>query len=219
MHQKLEGEASGYKLILWTEKDIPRELTVPHYHFKRRQWAFAADFARNMRALERTGGVYLDVDVEVLRSFDPLLNDVAFVGEESPGRLANGILASEESGAFVRHCREFMEERFAGQKPSMLSPEVTTRVYVERCQNLRVYDPDYFYPFNPYCSMRPRPQLLYRYVQSNTYAIHHYTKSWKMPLTTRIRRVIERIASPATRAANLRAKTKLKTQTEVEPTP
>ena len=83
VHQKLEGEAFRLQIDSLDRERHSRELTVPHYHFKRRQWAFAADFVR-LWALERTGGVYLDVDVEVLRSFDPLLNDVAFVGEESP---------------------------------------------------------------------------------------------------------------------------------------
>lgn len=46
-----------------------------------RKWAFAADFIR-VYALYHFGGVYLDTDVEVYRSFDPLLIHSAFIGRE-----------------------------------------------------------------------------------------------------------------------------------------
>ncbi len=46
-----------------------------------RKWAFAADFLR-LYAVYLYGGIWLDTDVEVFRSFDPFLNDGMFIGRE-----------------------------------------------------------------------------------------------------------------------------------------
>lgn len=58
----------------WTEANIPAEvLNVPYVQqaLSARKFAFASDYIR-LWALEQFGGVYLDTDVEVLRSFDDL---------------------------------------------------------------------------------------------------------------------------------------------------
>ena len=47
-----------------------------------RKWAFAADFVR-LYAIYHNGGIYLDTDVIVYKSFDPLLEQRAFIGREN----------------------------------------------------------------------------------------------------------------------------------------
>ena len=55
--------------------------------YEARKYAFVSDYVR-LWALEQFGGVYLDTDVEVVKPFEPLLNDVAFCGlEESLAHL------------------------------------------------------------------------------------------------------------------------------------
>lgn len=52
-----------------------------------RKFAFVSDYIR-LWALEQYGGLYMDTDVEVLKSFEPLMQDVAFIGlEESRAHL------------------------------------------------------------------------------------------------------------------------------------
>ena len=66
--------------------------TAPQYvqeAYAAKKYAFVSDFVR-LWALEREGGVYLDTDVEVLRSFDTLLNDTAFIGLEESLALLPG---------------------------------------------------------------------------------------------------------------------------------
>lgn len=83
----------------WTEANIPTEvLNVPYVQqaLEARKYAFASDYIR-LWALEQFGGVYLDTDVEVIRSFDFLPeftqrcqtpNYTAFIGfEESLAHL------------------------------------------------------------------------------------------------------------------------------------
>ena len=55
--------------------------------YEARKYAFVSDYVR-LWALEQYGGVYVDTDVKVLKSYEPLLNDTAFSGlEESKTHL------------------------------------------------------------------------------------------------------------------------------------
>ena len=49
--------------------------------YEARKFAFVSDYVR-LWALEQYGGVYVDTDVKVLKSYEPLLNDTAFIGME-----------------------------------------------------------------------------------------------------------------------------------------
>lgn len=58
--------------------------TAPVYirqAYEARKFAFVSDYVR-LWALEQYGGVYVDTDVKVLKSYEPLLNDTAFIGME-----------------------------------------------------------------------------------------------------------------------------------------
>ena len=71
-----------YEFVLW---DSERVNQIDSIWLKEclaeKKWAFAADFVR-VYALYWEGGIYLDTDVFVYRSFDPLLNDSFFIGRE-----------------------------------------------------------------------------------------------------------------------------------------
>ncbi len=67
-----------YEIKLWNTKNFDIE-SVPYVleAYKARRWAFAADYIR-MYALYNEGGIYLDSDVKVLRSFDEFLHHSFF---------------------------------------------------------------------------------------------------------------------------------------------
>ncbi|MGD0103905.1 MAG: glycosyltransferase, partial [Rhodopila sp.] len=84
--------------------DAPREVfgnNVAHP-------AHRADVVR-LRKLLEVGGIYLDADVFVHRSFDPLLDNSAVLGqqgEQGSYGLANAIILSEPGSEFVRRWYE-----------------------------------------------------------------------------------------------------------------
>ena len=68
-----------YELKLWDMESIKnidsvflKEALAAH------KWAYAADFVR-LYAIYNEGGIYLDTDVKVFKSFDPLLSCKAFI--------------------------------------------------------------------------------------------------------------------------------------------
>ncbi|MGL4852003.1 MAG: glycosyltransferase family 32 protein [Phocaeicola sp.] len=65
---------SDYELILWDTNRFPLEQSKwVKEAFEQKKYAFAADYIR-LYALYHYGGIYLDMDVEVLKSFNPLLH-------------------------------------------------------------------------------------------------------------------------------------------------
>lgn len=67
--------------------------------YKAKKWAFVSDYARFF-ALFTEGGIYLDTDMEMVRSFDPLLKHKAFYGFASKG-LTLPVFGSEANTSFI----------------------------------------------------------------------------------------------------------------------
>lgn len=151
-----------------------------------KKYAFVSDYVR-LWALEREGGVYLDTDVEVLRSFEPLLHDTAFIGlEESkallPGTCVMGCMASCQW--VIDMLSIYDNVRFISEDGTM---DLTTNVQrMGECMiigglqhkrqlqylpqwGLRIYTHDYFSPITSTRVMRKT---------KNTYSIHHLAGSW-----------------------------------------
>lgn len=91
------------------------------------KYAFVSDFVR-LYALEREGGVYLDVDFEVYKPFDDLLGFHAFAGFEGSKHLPlmMGVCASEPHGQWVSEMLEaYNDRRFVKPDGSL---DLTTNV-------------------------------------------------------------------------------------------
>ena len=88
---------------LWNEDNFDVQ-SVPYTAeaYAAGKYAFVSDYVR-LWALEREGGVYLDVDFEAYRCFEPLLVNSAFAGFEGSKHLPlmMGVCASEPHGEWV----------------------------------------------------------------------------------------------------------------------
>lgn len=98
-----------------------------------RKWAFAADFIR-LYAVYNYGGVYLDTDVKVFQSFNPLLCHKAFIGRENSIHIGEGnnttnvylgshCFGAEKGNDYIRKCLEYYDNRhFILSENENLSP-------------------------------------------------------------------------------------------------
>ena len=70
--------------------------------YQAKKYAFVTDYVR-LVALEKEGGLYLDTDVDVFKSFEPLLQCHAFAGFEGSKHQPIGtcVLATEAHGIWV----------------------------------------------------------------------------------------------------------------------
>ena len=72
-----------YEIIRWDEKNFDiNQLPYVQEAFKAKKWAFITDYVR-LYALYNYGGIYMDTDVEVLKSLDSFLELKAFSGFEN----------------------------------------------------------------------------------------------------------------------------------------
>jgi hypothetical protein len=89
---------------LWNEENFDVN-SIPYTKeaYAAGKFAFVSDYVR-LWASENEGGVYLDTDVEVFRSLDPLLSYKAFAGFEGSKHKPVGtcVMASEPHGEWIK---------------------------------------------------------------------------------------------------------------------
>ena len=173
---------------LWSEDnfDIAAAPQYVREAYEAKKYAFVSDYVR-LWALEQEGGVYLDTDVEVLHSFEPLLNDTAFIGlEESlallPGTCVMGceahcqwvkdMLSTYEDATFLKEDGSMdmsTNVQRLGQKMVEGGLQHKREIQYLPQWGLRVYTHDYFSPITSTRVMRKT---------KNTYCIHRFAGSW-----------------------------------------
>lgn len=78
--QQWKTMCPDYKIIEWNESNFDiSSIKYVSEAYSKRKWAFVSDYARFV-ALYEYGGIYLDTDVEIVRSLDDLLSYGSFFG-------------------------------------------------------------------------------------------------------------------------------------------
>ena len=96
---------TDYTFVEWNESNFSID-DAPEYvkeAYSVKKYAFVSDVAR-LQALATYGGIYLDTDVMVFKSLEPLLSYSAFAGFEGSKHLPIGtcIIGSEKNGVWVQ---------------------------------------------------------------------------------------------------------------------
>ncbi|ELA9304164.1 hypothetical protein QUO07_001326 [Vibrio parahaemolyticus] len=188
------AKLQGFKFILWDESNSPMDEPIIKSLYKKKQWAFISDYVR-LHALKEYGGVYLDTDIEIVRDLSPLLSYPSFIGLESEGKYNNAVMGATKGHKFVLDCMDYMKKNFE-EGEILYSPEVVTSVlgFSESSEKVKLLPCEYFYPYNPYRADSLK-QLMYNDIGENTYAIHHWSDSWKasMSIFDYIKRIYKKI--------------------------
>lgn len=163
----------AYKLKLWNERNLPSEVMEHPYvqaMYAKGKWAFVSDYIR-FWVLRREGGIYLDTDTEVLKSFDGLLEYGAFFGKTKDGMTATGVIGAVSNHALLEDILHVYDgDREFGTYRT--SPRTVTAV-LERGQysDVAVYDYQYFNPCDD--GERRTPEKL-----ALAYTDNHWAESW-----------------------------------------
>lgn len=178
---------SEYEFIHWDkEKLYSIENKYAIEAFENKKYAFAADFIR-CYAVYNFGGIYLDTDVEVLKSFDSVLDNKSFIGLDSRGDLEAAIFGAQKKQTWLKEALNFYENKsFINEDGSenfitmpnifkivlkdLLPKDLKTINNVLDLQEIELYPFDYFSP-KDYTNGILRKS-------KNTIAIHHFTASW-----------------------------------------
>ena len=178
-----------YEIREWNETNY--DFTKNGYMrqaYEAKKWGFVPDYAR-LDIVYEHGGIYLDTDVEMVRSFDELLEHQAFFGFEDTGDGEFFVNCGHGFGAVPRHeaiqnARDLYEhvsfENADGSLNLLASPYYTTQslrqlglVQENRDQQL----PDVqIYASDVLCPKNFRTGKLTK--TARTVSIHHFTASW-----------------------------------------
>ena len=178
-----------YEIMVWNEDSF--DINCNRYvreAYEARKFAFVSDVAR-LTALYNYGGVYLDTDVMVLKSFDNYLHHNGFFGFESKKSIQTGVIGFEEKSAIVKQLLEDYESRtFITENNTFdltTNVAVITKAFKEKGLMLngeyQVCEDVVFYPQNVFCPDLDR--LNDNQYMKDTATIHYFAGSWKSEAT------------------------------------
>lgn len=176
--QTWKSKLLDYELKLWNFKIFPKEKSIwVKEAFDSKKYAFAADYIR-LYAVYSYGGIYMDMDVEVLKDFTDLLNREVIIGYENQKTklLEAGCFGAEKNNPFIKKCLDYYEDRHFikpdGTYDMKPLPQIITPIYKE------------FYSTTPFSSdyFTAKSQATGQiFITDRTYAIHHFAGSWTIP--------------------------------------
>ena len=170
-----------WQIIEWNEDnfDVNRN-GYTKMCIEQRKYAFLSDYVRLFVVAEH-GGVYFDTDVEVIKSLEPLLENEAFFGFETPEFVASGLgFGSVAHGTAVEAMLREYDILLDGTKGVIGCPRLNTaaleKLGLVRDGSMQVVAGAKILPIeylNPYESNTGRLKKT-----KNSYSIHWYSASW-----------------------------------------
>ena len=169
----------AYEFIFWQNESLPKDYEYVQAAFKNKKWVNLSNFIR-LYSLKMYGGIYLDVDMEIIKPFDKLLNNLSFLGIESIKNdeimLNNAIFGAIKDHAFVNECLNHLLNNYKGMEIENITGPVLTTLMYKKYKNqlsktITIYPQEYFYPSNWETPTKIN-------ITSNTYTIHHWEASW-----------------------------------------
>ena len=189
-----------YQIIRWDESnfDVAKCPAYVREAYAAKKWAFVTDYVR-LQVVYEHGGIYLDTDVELLRSPDVFLHNHAFFGFEDIRHVNTGLGFGAEKGSKIlkEMILDYLSIPFVlenGEMDLTPCPARNTKVLLRRGlrQNnskqllngeILILPTEYFCPID-YITGKKR-------ITKNTYSIHHFSASWHngVKLETRRKRL------------------------------
>ena len=122
----------------WNEEtfDISSAPLYVRQAYEARKFAFVSDYVR-LWALEKFGGLYMDVDFMVYRPFDELMNKyAAFAGYEGSKRnpVMQGVIASEPHEAWITDMLHTYDTRVFIKEDGSLDLTPNTSYFTDRLE-------------------------------------------------------------------------------------
>lgn len=192
----------GYEFMEWNEKnfDVNCNCYVAQA-YKEKKYAYVSDYAR-IKALYEYGGIYMDTDVEVLKSYDDILNNNCILGFEEENYIATSFMAVTPNHKLIKEFIDRYENlQFYNESGDL---DLTTNVqrltsilenkglvrnglYQVIENDINIYPQEYFSPYD-------YGNCIYNNTE-NTYCIHHFIVSW-LPWTIKVKKVIKKFIIP-----------------------
>lgn len=187
-----------YEFIEWNERNFNINCnTYVKQAYESGKFAYVSDYAR-INALYEYGGIYMDTDVKVFKSFNDLLANRCILGFEQEEYIATSFIACEPKHKLMK---EFIDEYenisfYKENKELDLTTNVEKLTELMELKGLRrdgkyqiidsitIYPQEYFSPYDYGNCIKGNTK--------NTYCEHLFLVSW-LPWTTKLKKAIKKI--------------------------
>jgi mannosyltransferase OCH1-like enzyme len=178
-----------WEIRAWSNENVDFQSPYLRQAYAVRAWNRVSDYAR-MDALARFGGVYLDTDVDLVRSLEPLRDRCCFLGfqagDEAPGALVNGAVFGAVAGHWLPTAlRKYLNEELDGRTNTgaFSGPGLITRTLrkhglksysdeVVLVKDVTIFPKRYFYPYSW------KERYSEDVIGPDTFAVHRWAESW-----------------------------------------
>ncbi len=181
-----------YEIIRWDESNY--DLSQCDYMkeaYEAKRYGFVPDFAR-LDIIYQHGGIYLDTDVEIIKSLDPLLELEGFAGFEATDAkekfIALGLgFGAQKGNPIIKALRDdYFNHHFIrpnGEPNLTPAPRYTNAVLTQMGilpnGTLQEMDGFKFFPEEYFCPKSDETNECL--ITEDTFSIHHYNASWFTP--------------------------------------
>lgn len=176
-----------YEIIQWDESnfDVEQNLYCKQA-YQSKKWAFVSDYVR-LKVLFDYGGIYMDADVEVCKSFDDLLEYNAWSGFESETKIPTGTMAACRENEWIGYLLKYYDDAYFIKQDG--SFDITTNVIIITRLTKEKYNValnNKYQVFGNNCALFPFDYLCAKSWRTgkviksrNTYTVHHFAGSWQ----------------------------------------
>ncbi len=196
-----------YEIKRWDESNLDlNKYQFAKEAYEAKKFAFVSDVFRT-EILYNCGGVYFDIDVELIKSIDKLIDNYDCVMAFEDGEyIAPGLVfASKEHNEDLKNILEnYMNLKYDKNR---LSDITVCRIYTEYYKTkgllqkdvTQVFDKNICYASEYFCPIDYK--TMRKTITKNTHAIHWYCGSW-LSLKQRIKKTLKKLLMLASFCSN-----------------
>ena len=186
--------------MAWNEDtfDIKNSPIYVQQAYEAKKWAFVSDYVR-LWALYNFGGIYLDTDVELIKSLDNFLNLPGFSGfseiKKDDYEIPAAVMGAAKNNSYIKYLLGYYTEsrKFIKRDGSLdLKPniwiitEMTLSNYKFKLDNSYQKIKDYVYYPRDYFTPKFKHHNHVPITTKETCAIHYHNESW-MPFWGKVK--------------------------------
>ncbi|HKJ46733.1 MAG TPA: glycosyltransferase [Balneolales bacterium] len=148
-----------YQLVMWNEYNTPLFLPWIRQFIQNHQWLELYTLIK-YHALFTEGGIFLSTSIEVIKNFDPLLTNDAFLGFQSINEtsewLGTKIIGVKPHNGFIKQILDLTEQEIVDNDASKhtsinitssLKDKGLNKYGLQKIEDLTLYPIEYFYPY------------------------------------------------------------------------
>lgn len=192
------NKLSDYQIIEWNEDNFDvNALRYTRDAYEAKKYAFVSDVAR-VKALYEMGGIYLDTDVVVYKTFDSVLDHKCVLGFEQGNYIATSFMACERGHGLMKDfCSLYDDLNFYSEDGKIIegtNVSKLTNLLLKKglvrdnsyqvLEDITIYPKEYFSPYDYGNCIRENTE--------NTICEHLYLVSW-MSKKEQVKKIIKKI--------------------------